>query len=685
MPWQRCVSGALCLALTVLLVACGDGGSINDVNPNAARTITPTDGPDSFLLFPNPQKQDDGTLQIATAAYATAYYEAIDPSNERDTLSKFKAKNGFGTAGGALGEVSVIVGDQRDLGYGRRMTGRQNADGSLAFVVENYLVGAYGPYSPLNVEAAIYPEAKWHVGTNGIEFSPGYDPNCSGALAPAPNPTNAKVCATNFVKFYTFDPITGARLSMVNLDGRGYKAMPTVCSSCHGGRADPLTPAAGSFSGKALFAKLMNLKSKDDLGGSVGGVRGDLAAQLHPFEPASFDFSTIPAFTRAMQEANIKTINKMVMCSMPRTTGATGDDACRRPAIGNEYQGTAATHLKDMYGGAADTLANAATSAIDTYVGPGWGAAVPTNLYIDAQANSCRVCHLLRGTGNQSDIDFESYAKFDGYADRIRAHVLDRGNMPLAKLIADKYWATPGISNTMATYLTSKGFSGTSTAPGRPVADPGPHRVVPGPSATLSAAMSLFSTGYQWSIQTDPVGGATITNANTSTATLNTAGNGTYVIQLITSRGTTLSTPVTVNVVVNSALTYNPTALRFADIKAILQTGGGGCTGCHAQSNSGSGVPPIWYTNYDRNADGAEDLMGGTNVLDNQWFYRELRGRINFTDWVASPLLRKPSGNHHGGGALPLTGFDIRTEPPGHADRVDYDKILGWIMNGAPE
>jgi len=702
MPWQRCVSGALYLALTVLLVACGDGGSINDVNPNAARTTTPTDGPDSFLLFPNPQKQDDGTLQIATAAYATAYYEAIDPSNERDTLSKFKAKNGFGTAGGALGEVSVIVGDQRDLGYGRRMTGRQNADGSLAFVVENYLVGAYGPYSPLNVEAAIYPEAKWHVGTNGIEFSPGYDPNCTGALAPAPNPTNARVCATNFVKFYTFDPITGARLTMVNLDGRGYKAMPTVCSSCHGGRADPLTPAAGSFSGRALFAKLMNLKSKDDLGGSVGGVRGDIAAQLHPFEPASFDFATVPAFTRAMQEAKIKTINQMVLCSMP-LAAATGhaEDACRinppgRPAaIDNEYQGTAAAHLKDMYGG--NGMPQGTSNATDLWVPTtAQGGNVPWStaqsaLYLNSQAESCRVCHLLRGSVNQSDIDFADFTKFNGYGDRIKAHVLDRGNMPLAKLINDKFWSTPSIYNPMLTFIT--GYTDPVSAtqpfaamgglrPGRPVADPGPHRVVQQSSSTLSAAMSLFSTGYQWSIVTDPVGGATITNANTSTATLNTAGNGTYVIQLITSRGTTLSTPVTVNVVVNSALTYNPAALRFADIKAILQTGGGGCTGCHTPSNGDAGVPPIWYTNYDRNADGASDVAGGTNVLDNQWFYRELRGRINFTDWVASPLLRKPSGNHHNGGLL--TGFNTALTP-GAAGREDYDKILGWIMNGAPE
>ncbi len=677
MPWQRRISLGLCLVLTSLVVACGSGGSGTDVDPNAPRTITPTDGPDSFLLFPNPQKQDDGTLQIAELAYATAYYEAIDPNNERDTLAKFKSVNGFGTAGGALGEVSVIVGDQRDLGYGRRMTGRQNADGTLAFVVENYLVGAYGPYSPLNLEAAIHPEAKWHVGTNGIEFSPGYDPNC----------TAAPRCATNFVKFYTFDPVTGVRLSMVNLDGRGDKAMPTVCASCHGGRADPLTPAAGSPTGKALFAKLMNAASKADYpGGNVGGVRGDIGAQLHPFEPASFDFSTLPGFTRALQEAKIKTINKMVLCSMPNAGAATGDDACRRAAISNEYQGTAATHLKDMYGGAADTLANAATSLTDTYVENSWTVAGQSNLYLNVQANACRVCHLLRGTGNQSDIDFETFAKFDSYSDRIRAHVLDRGNMPLSKLINDKFWATPDIYNAMATYLTSKGFTGTSTAPGRPVADPGPSRVVQQPTSTLSAAMSLFSTGYQWSIVTDPVGGATIANANSSTATLTTAGNGTYEIQLITSRGTTLSTPVTVKVEVNSALSYNPTALRFADIKAILQEPTrptGACTSCHVASAGNAGVPPIWYTDMDRNGNGAVEVTNNKTNDDNHWFYKELRGRINFADWVASPLLRKPSGDHHNGGQH--SRFNISTQPPGHADREDYDKILGWIMNGAPE
>jgi len=693
MPLQKLLRTGLALTamvgIAVALTACGSGSSSGDVNPSDKAAGAPTEGPDSFLLFPNPQKQDDGTLQIAEASYATAYYEAVDPNNERDTLAKFKAVNGFGTAGGALGEVSVIVGDQRDLGYGRRMTARQNADGTLAFVVENYLVGAYGPYSPLNVAAAIYPEAKWHVGTNGIEFSPGYDANC----------TAAPRCSTNFVKFYTFDPITGARLSTVNLDGRGAKAMPTVCASCHGGRADPLTPAAGSPTGKALFARLMNLASKVDYaGGNVGAVRGDIGAQLHPFEPASFDFSTIPAFTRAMQEANIKTINKMVLCSFPIAAPAAGgtDDACRRTRIGNEYQGTAATHLKDMYGTAAGaaTLVDPVSKTSDTYVPASWTAGVQANLYLNTQANSCRVCHLLRGTGNQSDIDFETYAKFEGYGDRIKAHVLDRGNMPLSKLINENFWATPSAYNPMLTFIT--GYTPDAGAtypyaamgglrPGRPIADPGPHRVVQQSTSTLSAAMSLFSTGYQWTIVTDPVGGATIANANSSTATLTTTGNGTYVIQLITSRGTTLSAAATVNVVVNSALTYNPTALRFVDIKAILQEPtrpSGACIGCHTASAGNGGVPPIWYTDIDRNGNSGVEVTNNKTNDDNHWFYKELRGRINFTDWVASPLLRKPSGNHHNGGLH--SRFDASLTP-GAADREDYDKILGWIMNGAPE
>lgn len=647
------------LVATLTLAACGGGGSGTssggDVYPNDPKVIAATSGPDSFLLFPNPQKQSDGTLEVNSLAYATAYYEAIDPNNERDTLAKFKAKNNIGqpVGGGAI-EESVIVGDQRDLGYGRKMTARQNADGTLAFVVDNFLAGGYGAYSPFNLEAAIVGATQWHLGTNGIEFSPG------------PGGT------VNFVKLYTFDPITGQRLMMANLDGRGAKAMPTICITCHGGRGDPLTPPDAT--GKRLFAKVMNL---------VSGARGDVAAQLHPFEPAAFDFSTLPGFTRAVLESKLKTINKMVLCSFPlAAASAAPEDACRsalRPANGglatsHEYQGTAADHVKDMYGG--NGLPLAATATVDTYVPAGWLTPGQSTLYLETQAQACRVCHLLRGNGNQSDINFDTYAKFEDYADRIKVHIVDRGNMPLAKLIYDKYWSTPSINGPMASFLVGKGFADGGQRPGRPIADPGPGRVVKRLSTQLSAAMSLYSTSYQWSITSGPAG-ASLSGATSADPVFTALSNGTYVIQLITGNGSSISTPSSMTLVVNTALGYEPKDLRFvADIKPLF-SGGGLCTTCHQPNGNGVVIPPIWYSDYDRAGTG-----NPADATNNHWLYTEVRGRINFTDIAASPLLRKPSGNHHNGAQR--VGYNT-SMPPGDPLRADYDKILGWILNGAPE
>ena len=124
---------------------------------------------------------------------------------------------------------------------------------------------------------------------------------------------------------------------------------------------------------------------------------------------------------------------------------------------------------------------------------------------------------------------------------------------------------------------------------------------------------------------------------------------------------------------VNNALAPAPSAIRFADIKAVLQ--GGQCTNCHSASGT-LPRPPVYYTNYDRNGDGAID------ATDDAWFYAEIRSRINFTDIVSSPLLRKPSGHHHSGNLQ--TGFN-NTGAPGGAARTNYDLFLNWILNGAPQ
>ena len=127
---------------------------------------------------------------------------------------------------------------------------------------------------------------------------------------------------------------------------------------------------------------------------------------------------------------------------------------------------------------------------------------------------------------------------------------------------------------------------------------------------------------------------------------------------------------------VNNSLSPAPASIRFADIKAILQSTQAGYTGagCHS---AGTISAPVFYTEIDRNGDGV------INATDDAWFYAEVRSRINFTDVIASPLLRKPSGNHHNGQLRP--GFSEANNAPGQAARASYDTFLNWILNGAPQ
>ena len=649
MAFTRNIAWVSAAAAVLVLAACGGGGSPGDVHPGAETPVVPGE-PNAFLLFPNPQVQPDGSLQTNTTAYAQAYYAAIDPTNTKDTLAKWKAANGFDTGTGT--QVTAVFGDVRDLGFGRRITARQNVDGTLAFLTENYLVktGAAYAFSPINLEAAIVRDPNALVYVAGIDFSPG---PAGGA---------------SFAKFYNFNVTTGVRENTVDIDGRGDKAMPGPCIVCHGGRADALTPPDAS--GNRRFNLLEN---------AVSGNRGDVLGQLPPFEVSSFQFSTTPGYTRAEQEPLLKTMNRLVLCSYTLPAPSSfPEDACRRQASSGEWQGTAAALIKAAYGG--DGLPNPA------YVEPSapasWAAAGQTSLYETVVAPACRVCHLMRGTGRQSDIDFTTYEKFQSYADRIFATVINRGDMPLAKLVYDTFHASSGEA-ALADFLVGQGLpardaGGAVLRPGRPIADPGPDRVVRQGATQLSADNSLFADTYAWSIVSGPNGavppsGAMLTDANTAQPTFNAATDGTYVVSLVASNASARSAPKLLSLVVQNALTADPSAIRFSDIKAALQDGNE-CQGCHAPASPLH--PPIAFTNYDRDGDGA------ITPTDDAWFYAEVRSRINFAEVAASALLQKPSGQHHFGRLGP--GFDTRL-PPGQPERAKYDLFLNWILNGAPQ
>ena len=646
MAFTRLLAWLASIAAVLLLASCGGGGSPGDIHPGTNPAPVPGE-PNAFLLFPNPQVQPDGSQQTDTPAYAQAYYAAIDPNNTKDTFAKWKTANGFDTGTGA--QVTAVFGDSRDLGFGRRLTARQNPDGTLAFFVENYLVstGAAYAYSPLNLEAAIVRDPKSLVYLAAVEFSPG----------PAGG--------SSFVKFFNFNVVTGVRDNMVDIDGRGDKAMPGPCLTCHGGRADALTPP--DVMGKPRFNLLQN---------AVSRTRGDTLGQLPPFEVDGFEFSATPGYTRAEQEAALKTMNRMILCSYPLPAPSTfPEDACRRPAKSGEWQGTVAALVKASYGG--DGLPNPVYA--DVSVPPSWTAAGQTPLYTTVIAPACRMCHIMRGTGMQSDIDFTTYEKFQPYADRTYATVVNRGNMPLAKLVYDLFHASSG-EQTLANFLGDHGFaasdaSGKPLRPGRPIADPGPDRVLRQGATRLSGTGSLYANTYAWSIVSVPNGAlpATLTDANTAQPTFNASSDGTYVLSLVVGNDSAQSAPKLLTLVVNNALNPAPNAIRFSDVKAILQDGTK-CQGCHSPA---SPLPaPIHFTNEDRDGDGVAG-----SATDDAWYYAEVRSRINFAEVATSALLQKPAGLHHRGGRG--EGFDTSVAP-GQPGRAKYDLFLNWAINGAP-
>jgi len=637
------------LALVMWVAGCGQS---NSGDPKEAPVgVSDTN---RFWIFPNPGKDPaTGIYTTNDASYGQAYYAAIDSLNDRDTLAKFKTKNGFGTSVAGVKEVQVIFRDVRDLGYGRRMTvrftdpsagGYSAANHKVAAYVENYQVVPFAghDYTSLNLEAAVQADAKWHVGTNAIEYE--VDP----------------LTSRPFTRFYTYAP-NGVRLTTVNLDGRGQKAMPSVCINCHGGRADPLyTDRSGTP------------RTRFPNGGNV-------RARLQPLKVDSLDFKSSGPYIRANQEEALREINYAIFCAHSLAQGEvpSGVDTCRPPqgmpdgsTGGHDYQGAEAEMLKSWYSnGSIDTPGS---TMADAYLptGPGgitgWAdtsvASRVVNpvslvqqqaLYDNVVAPYCRVCHALRGTENapQDEIDFLSYLKFENYADRIKVHVFERGNMPLGLLIYNDFWESTAPEQ-LADWLASV----------NPALNPA--RVGGGAMGQpVQPSGSLIDPSYL------AAGASNTPNYNTG------APNAPF--------------PFT-----------KPTT--FANIKAIIQSTTAlisPCTSCHYDGAWGVGyvyAPPIAYTDYDRDGSGAYIASD-----DDYEFYKALRGRVNLTDFLASPLLRKPTGNHHYGGKVlqkdaadPSYGTACVVAPGspqclpfvtyGDYSQAVYNTFLDWIEHGAP-
>jgi len=696
-------AAALAIAL---LAACTQKNTADEQGQAGAAAADVALGVNRFLLFPNPIgtdpfAQDGGTFETDTTAYTQAYYTAIDATNAKDTIDKWKTANGFTGVASATEHLAVFR-DVKDLGYGRRMTGRINPDGSVAFYVENYNVtpnGSAGYASDLNVDAAIRRDTQWHVGTNAIEWSTtpclnmangypyNYDPpDCNGTV--------------KFAKYFNFSSKDGTRQLAVDLDGHGLKAMPGPCITCHGGRGDPLTPP-DSAGNPARFPLVEN---------SLSRKRGDVQARLQGMNVDSFSYSTTQAgFAKSDLQSTLLDFNQWIMCSYPwdstgttsqTLTGQNGWGSCTRTAAGpNEWQGLAAEMIQTWYGGPP---MNATFS--DAYVPPTWNSTTtiagtnfaPIDLYNNVVAPYCRTCHILRGTKNQNDIDFMTYGVpaagvnpatgFLSFADRIKVMVFDRGNMPLAQIPHQDFWNS-SAPQTLASFVDAMTAPGTATSngaplmPGRPIADAGPDRMVrTNANAVLTGENSLFTSTFNWSL--DPTGPQTanITNPNSmvaifnaSVSTANVSGNVPYKVRLTVDGGVSK----TINITVDDNFP-DPLNIKFAHVKNVLQNiqhstaqTSGKCVTCHV-SPAVSPTPPIFYNStLDRDNNSAVD------ATDEAWFLKAVQGRVNLTEIAASSLLRKPTGNHHKG----LMLLDVADTSSGGGLR-NYSILYNWILAG---
>jgi mono/diheme cytochrome c family protein len=421
----------------------------------------------------------------------------------------------------------------------------------------------------------------------------------------------------------------------------------------------------------------------------------------------SFTYSTTqPGFAKSDMQPFLADFNQWILCTYPSPTAATVNSSaagtpwgsCARPIAGqNEWQGTAAEMIQSWYGGPAMP-----GPFNDTYVPAGWNSSTaiagttfaPIDLYTNVVEPYCRTCHILRGTKNQDDINFFTYGTpavgvtpatgFQSLADRIKVHVFDRGNMPLAQIPHSDFWAS-SAPQMLASFIDSQLGAGTATSssgaplmPGRPIADPGPDRMVrTGANAVLTGENSLFASTFSWTHVSGP-SNPVITNANGMVAIFNANVAGTYVENLSVNGGAS-SKNVTITVDDNFP---DPLNIKFAQVKNVLQnvvhTGTTQqCISCHTPTANvavATRVPPIWYTNFDR------DLSGGAvDKTDDDWFLKALAGRVNLTEIGASPLLRKPTGNHHNGLKV-IDTTDISTN--GNGGLRNYSILYNWILAG---
>jgi len=365
-----------------------------------------------------------------------------------------------------------------------------------------------------------------------------------------------------FTQFYVFNK-KGLRVTEASLDDHGPKAQPAVCLSCHGGTvSDP----------------------------TYLGSHGNLGARFIPFNVDEELFSDRPGYRRADQEAAFKAFNEAVQATYDPADPAypPGDPAPVIELVDNWYGGPG--HPSAVFDGSK--------------IPSGWDVSPEARaIYKDVYGRTCQTCHAQR----ESSRNFSTYAKFVGEKALIDERVFMDRAMPLSQRGSLNFWlSSPNQPKLLAAWL------GTAyRAPGKPIAHAlAQHdgaNVGTSSQVTLDATTSQFASSFAW--QQTAGESVTLTNATADGAkTTFTAPSTamTLTFRLVASRGSLVSDPLDLNILVQGVPT--------APIAVLAMAGVGSATVTWTAPANNGGTPIIGYT-ISASPGGATTQVSGSTTL----------------------------------------------------------------------
>lgn len=464
-------------------------------------------------------------LSLESKLSANNYYKCIDPLEKSKTFDGWLVNAGFN--GKSDGDINTKYINNYDLGFGRDMHMRQDANGNIYSYVTNYA----------SLENTLNNRSEFAIVV--MEYSPAP----KGACGDAPDVNTTADASKKIVKFYAYlpDQKNGGyiRAESMNFDGRGEKYLPGVCTSCHYGNNH--TKEFNS-SGK-IAAENADLDSSF-MPWDLDALLYTQATNPHLVDPAYAAFAKATGITsveqdkysREKQEALFKQQNQMVLHTFT-------DNAKNIPRFANAikqlhgwYGNTAERSAVEAlnFGGDTRTISDADLTELQrllktlpsgkfdgTYIPNGWrGDKSQEALYADVYERNCRMCHLF--TPNVK-FDFDSYSEFVSHP-KLKNYVFEQGLMPLSRLTMDRFWLNFNGGQSAAEKLrahlngdaVTENDIANNAVPGMPVAIILPSAIPKNDAdivldfdeeILLDASSSLFNKDYRWQSNNITLGG----------------------------------------------------------------------------------------------------------------------------------------------------------------------------------